>query len=329
MSRESHPIHGYPMFKVNWVKTFYPGEVVESLEDTLRSSIPSRSLHDFDLPMPSSDILAVTDNRLLLEEMTYNKEELQKVVAQFLPRLNAQPMSIYQTIVGSIEDEKQVLMFVYGHGGIGKTILWSTILSYFRSIGKVVLAVAASGIASLLLPSGTTAHSRFKIPIDLTKKSCDIKKRTILGDLMCHTSLIVWDEAPMSDRRCFEFLDRSLRDVLECKENPFGGISVLLGGDFRQTLPVVLKSTRSETIALTLPKSYLWPLFQVRMLTGNMRLLSNTDAETHTLSTADFATWLLNIGDGLVGCPDTDDPNNTSWVQIPDSLLIPPGPNAL
>ena len=28
MSRESHPIHGYPMFKVNWVKTFYQGEVV-------------------------------------------------------------------------------------------------------------------------------------------------------------------------------------------------------------------------------------------------------------------------------------------------------------
>ncbi|CAI9271578.1 unnamed protein product [Lactuca saligna] len=178
-------------------------------------------------------------------------------------------MSIYRTIVGSIEHKKQVLMFVYGHGGTGKTFLWSMILSYFRSIGKVVLDVAASGIASLLLPSGTNAHSRFKIPIDLTnKKSCDIKKRTILGDLMCHTSLI---------------------------EKPFGGLSVLLGGDLRQTLPVVPKSTRSETIALTLPKSYLWRLFQ---------------------------RWFGWI-------PDTDDPDNTSWVQIPDSLLIPPGPNVL
>ncbi|XP_023750564.1 uncharacterized protein LOC111898909 [Lactuca sativa] len=214
-------------------------------------------------------------------------------------------MSIYETIIGYIENKKQIFMFYYGHGGTGKTFLWTTILSYFRSIGKVVLAVATSGIVSLLLPSGTTAYSRFKIPIDLTnKKSCDIKKRTMLGDLMCHTSLIVWDEAPMSDRRCFEFLDR-------------------------QTLPVVPKSTRSEIIALTLPNSYLWALFEVMMLTENMCLLSNTDAETHTISIIDFARWILNIGDGLLGCPNTDDPDNTSWVQIPESLLIPSEPSAL
>ncbi|KAL7608501.1 hypothetical protein Lser_V15G10579 [Lactuca serriola] len=240
--------------------------------------------------MPSSDILAVIDNRLLLEEIAYNREELHKVLNQFLPRLNTQQISI----------------------------------------GKVVLVVAASGITSLLLPSETTTHSRFKIPIDMTnKKSCDIKKRAMLGDLMCHTSLIIWDEAPISDIRCFEYLDRSLRDVLECKKKPFGGISVLLGDDFRQTLPVVPKSTRSELTTLTLPKSYLRPLFEVRMLTENMHLLSNTNAETYTISTMDFASWLLNIGDGLLGCPDTDDPDNTSWVQIPESLLIPPGPNAL
>lgn len=37
----------------------------------------------------------------------------------------------------------------------------------------------------------------------------------------------------MSDRRCFEFLDSSLKDILECETKFFGGLSVLLGGDFR------------------------------------------------------------------------------------------------
>nr|KAJ0220434.1 hypothetical protein LSAT_V11C200088820 [Lactuca sativa] len=87
----------------------------------------------------------------------------------------------------------------------GKTFMWTVILAYFRSLGKIVLAVAASGIASRLLPSGRTAHSRFNIPIDLSSKtSYDIKKKTLLADLLRQTSLIIWDEAPMSDRRYFD-----------------------------------------------------------------------------------------------------------------------------
>ncbi|KAL3627206.1 hypothetical protein CASFOL_028569 [Castilleja foliolosa] len=84
------------------------------------------------------------------------------------------------------------------------------------SMGKIVLAVAASGIASLLLPAGRTAHSRFKIPINLTDESmCHAKKGTHLAELLMQTVLIIWDEAPMSDRRCFECLDRTLRDITD------------------------------------------------------------------------------------------------------------------
>lgn len=200
----------------------------------------------FGLPVPSDRMHSVLENHLLLEEMRYDRDALKRQHDNLLLKLNSDQLSVYKTVVDSIENRKQILMFVYGHGGTGKTFLWTTIISYLRSIGKIVLAVAASGIASLLLPSGTTAHSRFKIPIDLTdKKSCDIKKQTFLSDLLQRTLLIVWDEAAMSDRRCFEFLDRSLRDVLDCDEQLFGGIYVLLGGDFRQTLPVLPKCTRS------------------------------------------------------------------------------------
>ena len=70
------------------------------------------------------------------------------------------------------------LFFVHGHGGTGKTFLWSTIIAKIRSEGRIVLAVASSGIASLLLPGGRTAHSRFKIPLIVNDCSmCEIKKR--------------------------------------------------------------------------------------------------------------------------------------------------------
>ena len=57
-----------------------------------------------------------------------------------------------------------------------KHFLWNTIVSYLRAQKKIVLTVASSGVASLLLPNGRTAHSRFRIPIDIDELStCDIK----------------------------------------------------------------------------------------------------------------------------------------------------------
>jgi len=82
------------------------------------------------------------------------------------------------------------------------------------------VAVASSGVASLLLPNGRTAHSRFRIPIDLDELSiCDIKRGTKLADLIVKTDLIIWDEALMTNRQCFEALDRSLRDILSEKQS--------------------------------------------------------------------------------------------------------------
>lgn len=58
---------------------------------------------------------------------------------------------------------------------------------------------------------------------------------------MIQADLIIWDEAPMANKLAFEALDRTLRDIIgyhrpEKLDHPFGGKTVLLGGDFRQIL---------------------------------------------------------------------------------------------
>jgi ATP-dependent DNA helicase PIF1 len=89
--------------------------------------------------------------------------------------------------------------------------------------------VASSGVASLLLPGGRTTHSRFRIPCELDETStCDIKRGTMLAELIEASSLIIWDEAFMTHRNAFEALDLSLRDLLSLKSAqfatiPFGG----------------------------------------------------------------------------------------------------------
>jgi ATP-dependent DNA helicase PIF1 len=71
----------------------------------------------------------------------------------------------------------------------------------------------------------------------------------------------------MSNRNCFEALDKSLRDILRfnndnSQNKPFGGTTVVLGGDFRQTLPVVPKGRREQIVNASI-KTYLWNHFEI------------------------------------------------------------------
>src|ERR1051325_6066624 len=92
---------------------------------------------------------------------------------------------------------------LYCYGGTGKTFMWKTLSAALRSNRDIVLNVASSGIASLLLPGGRTAHSRFKIPVPCTESSiCDIAKKSDLAGLLEKTKLIIWDEAPMANKFC-------------------------------------------------------------------------------------------------------------------------------
>ncbi|GKG39096.1 ATP-dependent DNA helicase PIF1-like protein [Tanacetum coccineum] len=64
--------------------------------------------------------------------------------------------------------------------------------------------------------------------------TCGIKQNTHLAELMQEVKLIIWDEAPMTQRYAFEALDKTLRDILGYKSpgkrnRLFGGMTVLLG----------------------------------------------------------------------------------------------------
>jgi len=131
--------------------------------------------------------------------------------------------------------QSSITFFVQSAGGGGKTYLCNTIAAAVRSKTKVALCVASSGIAALLLDGGRTAHSCFKIPISLhVTSSCNLKKNSDHKGLLKQTGIIIWDEAPMIHCYVMEALDRSLRDLLQ-NESPFGGITVLFGGDFHQS----------------------------------------------------------------------------------------------
>lgn len=148
--------------------------------------------------------------------------------------------------------------------------MWKTLASAFRSKGHIILTVASSGITSLLLSEGRTAHSIFAIPIlTLQNSTCNVLQGSELAELLKVTKLIIWDEAPMAHKFCFEALDKSLRDLMSSSNNgdsPYGGKVVVFGGDFRQIHPVIPRGTRSDIVNATTNAFYLWEYFKVLKL---------------------------------------------------------------
>ena len=98
----------------------------------------------------------------------------------------------------------------------------------------------------------------------------------------------------MTNKKCFEAVDNTLRDIRNC-DKPMGGITTVLSGDFRQILPVIPRGTRADDINACLKSSYLWPYIHVLQLTTNMRLTLSADSDLMS-----FASSILSIGDGTM-----------------------------
>ncbi|RYR63015.1 hypothetical protein Ahy_A04g020785 [Arachis hypogaea] len=196
--------------------------------------------------------------------------------------------------------------FVYRHGRLSSAI---------PSREKIVLNIASSGIASFLLPSGRTDHSRFLIPIIITDESnCNIKHGSSKAELLIQSSLIIWDEAPILNKICFEALDRPLRDLMSVTNQhkthqPFSGKDWIL--------PVIPKRSRHDILSSSINSSHMWSFCKVLKLHTNMRLLISS-SDQHDSEMKRFANWILDVENGNIGSAVGDE----SKVKILDELLI-------
>jgi hypothetical protein len=220
--------------------------------------------------------------------------------------------------------------FLDSPGGCGKTFTLDHLIAAVRSGGRIVLCVASSGIAALLLDGGRTAHSQFAIPIQIDSDSpCGIDVQSVLATLIVYAALIVWDEAPMTHRLSYEKVNKCFQDVMAArvhsslKHRLWGGKLVVTSGDFRQVLPIVRRGTRAQVVAASLSSSNtIWHhpdhrQLQLRINMRVLRLLSRYNPE-HAPVLREFAEWQLAVGDGRANADNAP-------VRIPDNLCMPPG----
>jgi hypothetical protein len=259
---------------------------------TLLSSFPS---------LPQADggsILAPQPNRLIREEQEYDVDSAHAFVEAAQPQINAKQREVYNSVLQAVEEKQGGVFFVNECANAGKTILYRAILARVHNQRKIALVVAGSGIAALLLDGGRTAHSRFRIPVNCEAEPvCFIRTNSTLAELLRETSAIIWDEAPTCHRFTVEALDHTLQDVMK-SDQPFGGIVVVLGGDFRQTLPIIPKGKREDIVGATLPRSHLWLHVTFTNLTDNMRLRNMNADDTERQSVIKFTEWVLALSNG-------------------------------
>lgn len=135
------------------------------------------------------------ENVLVLDERSYERSALLETLRRDLPKMTCEQRKIYEEILSAVNKGDGGMFFVSGFGGTGKTFLWKLLSAAIRSRGDIVLNVASSGIASLLLPGGRTAHSRFGIPLNPDEfSSCTMKHGSDQANLVKASSLIIWDE---------------------------------------------------------------------------------------------------------------------------------------
>lgn len=181
--------------------------------------------------------------------MNYNSDQEAMAAHQLLSSLNDDQQHTFDEIWQSITHKEGKSFFIDGFGGCGKTYLYQTICHATRAEGIIILCVASTGLACLLLPGGQTAHSMFKIPIDgLNKTSvCNITKESFHADLLRKADTVIFDESLQVHCHCSEALDRSFQDFRNCSK-PFGGITMIFGGDFQQILPIITNGSHADIV---------------------------------------------------------------------------------
>lgn len=159
-------------------------------------------------------------------------------------------------------------IFLTGPGGTGKSFLMGLLYSILpQQTGKTVALTALTGCAALLLhPNAKTLHSW--AGVGLAKDSApllisQVKKSRRATLRWIETDILVIDEISMMTPEFFEKLDYVGRKIRRNERQPFGGLQLVLVGDFYQLPPVVKADEKKDSIFLF--ESELWKQMKIKM----------------------------------------------------------------
>jgi len=186
------------------------------------------------------------------EEEMFNFEHMENL-GNLLPKMSEEQMKVLKCVIEGHS------VFITGVAGTGKSFLLECIIQTLSNVyNKKVVVTASTGISAVNI-GGATIHSFAGIR---TKDNGDIDTKTAWKNdkEWNKTDVLIIDEISMIDAQYFDHLsniateircfmqlatNRAPRDIAIKQLPAFGGIQVILCGDFLQ-LPPVAKSYKNE-----------------------------------------------------------------------------------
>lgn len=216
---------------VLWIK--FRDQICDDLRHRLhrlgQTSVTQTEIHDFGLHLideilhdsghalsnfptmsqSQHDWSTTIHNRLISQQMNYDSDHEASAALQLTSSLNDDQQHVFRKIWQSITRNEGKSFFIDRYGGCGKTYLYQAICHAVRVEGIIILCVASTGLACLLLPGSQTAHSMFKILIDGLNdtSTCSITKESFQADLIRMADAVIFDECLQTHHHCFEALD--------------------------------------------------------------------------------------------------------------------------
>jgi len=217
-----------------------------------------------------------------------------------------------------LEGTAQDIFFVDGPGGSGKSFLFEALLHHARGRDEVAMACAWSGLAATLLSGGRTLSSRFGLPVPLPENAVQysVTASQAKGRLLKVAKAIFIDEVSMIPLGALESVDACLKDLCE-NDLPFGGKLIILGGDFRQVLPVVPRAGEERIKAHAVTRHVYFQQNLVRRFTLATNMRASQDKA--------YSDFLLRVGGGT---EPTVAAHGTHQIRLPDCLVAPPDTSA-
>ena len=130
-------------------------------------------------------------------------------------------------------------IFLTGSAGTGKTFLLNKFIEHLKKKKIQVGVTASTGIAATHI-NGRTIHSWSGIGLnkDMDDKSIkDLIKRKYLRDRIRKTEVLVIDEISMLDADRLDLVNKIYKKIRH-SSSPFGGVQVIMCGDFFQLPPI-------------------------------------------------------------------------------------------
>ena len=166
-------------------------------------------------------------------------------------------------------------VFLTGSAGSGKTYTLNQYIDYLRARRVPVAVTASTGIAATHM-NGTTIHSWSGIGIkdELTDRDLsNLSRKQFLADRLKDTAVLIIDEISMLHAKQINLVSQVLKHVRK-NDKAFGGIQVVVAGDFFQLPPIGSKGESNREKFAFMSEAWLEAKFHICYLSEQHRQVS-------------------------------------------------------